>query len=133
MITFATSKYLYFYKDKLNKLKLETMKQVKLVTVTRKDLTAGYQLVQTGHSIAEFAHQYPTHFHEWIQNSNYLVSLSVDNEENLNELYDKLKYFGANVVAFTEPDINDQLTSICYYGTPELRKLTQKLNLALNN
>jgi len=34
-------------------------------------------------------------------------------------------------VAFTEPDIGDQLTSICFYGTPEMRKITNKLKLAL--
>lgn len=60
-----------------------------------------------------------------------MVSLSVDNEETLKNLYNKLKCNGANVVAFNEPDINNQLTSICYYGTPEMRKLTQKLDLAL--
>jgi len=38
---------------------------------------------------------------------------------------------GADVVPFYEPDIDNQLTAICYYGTPELRKITNKLNLAL--
>ena len=107
--------------------------QIKLVTVTRKDLKNGQQLVQSAHSLAEFAHQFPNHFKDWKQNSNYIISLSVDNEEKLQRLYYKLQDNGANVVAFTEPDINDQLTSICYYGTPELRKLTEKLDLALNN
>jgi hypothetical protein len=87
--------------------------------------------VQTGHSIAEFAHLYPNHFNDWMRESKYLVSLSVDNEESLKDLYNKLKSNGANVVAFTEPDIQDQLTSICYFGTPEMRKHTQKLDLAL--
>lgn len=109
------------------------MKQVKLVTVTRKDLHAGYQLVQTAHSVAEFAHQFPQEFAEWNQQSKYIISLSVDNEEKLQRLFYKLQDNGANVVAFNEPDIQDQLTSICYYGTPELRKLTEKLDLALNN
>ncbi len=90
-------------------------------------------MVQTGHSIAEFAHQYPDQFHDWIQNSNYLVSLSTDDEESLKELYNKLMHNGAHVVAFIEPDIGDQLTSICYFGTPEMRKLTEKLDLALKN
>lgn len=89
--------------------------------------------MQTGHSIAEFAHQYPNQFRDWISNSNYLISLSTDDEESLKDLYDKLKYYGAHVVAFTEPDIDDQVTSICYYGTLELRKHTQKLDLALKN
>ena len=91
------------------------------------------QLAQTGHSIAEFAHSYPSQFQDWHNNSNYLISLSIDNEENLQNLYDKLKYYGANVVAFNEPDINNQLTSICFYGTPEMQMHTKKLDLALNN
>jgi len=36
-------------------------------------------------------------------------------------------------VAFHEPDIDNQLTSICYYGTPELCKLTQNLDLAFKS
>jgi chaperonin GroEL (HSP60 family) len=87
--------------------------------------------VQTAHSVAEFAHQFPNQFQDWKTTSNYVVSLSTDNEEKLKRLYYKLLDNGAHVVAFTEPDIGDQLTSICYYGTPELRKITNKLNLAL--
>lgn len=108
-------------------------KQVKLVTVTRADLHAGVQLAQSIHSATTFAHKYPDQFHDWISNSNYVVSLSIDNEEKLQRLFYKLQDNGAHVVAFTEPDIGDQLTSICYYGTPEMRKYTDKLDLALNN
>lgn len=107
--------------------------QVKLVTVTRKDLSAGQQLVQSGHAIAEFAHKHPAKFHEWMQDSQYLVSLSIDNEEKLKDIYYKLKYYGADVVSFTEPDIDNQWTAICFYGTPEMIKITKKLDLALNN
>jgi CRISPR/Cas system-associated endoribonuclease Cas2 len=104
---------------------------VKLVTVTRKDLTAGYQLVQSGHSIAEFIQHFPDKFAEWKQQSNYLISLSTDNEERLQRLFYKLQDNGADVVAFYEPDIDNQMTAICYYGTPEMRKHTDKLDLAL--
>ena len=107
------------------------MKQVKLVTVTRKDLDAGYQLVQTAHSVAEFAQSFPNQFLDWKKDSNYLISLSVDNEEKLQRLFYKLQDNGADVVAFYEPDIDNQLTAICYYGTPEMRKITQNLDLAL--
>jgi len=47
----------------------------------------------------------------------------VDNEEKLQRLYYKLLDNGADVVAFHEPDIDNQLTSICFYGTPEMRKI----------
>ena len=108
------------------------MKQIKLVTITRKDLHAGYQLVQTAHSVAEFAHQFPNQFQDWKTTSNYVISLSIDNEDKLQRLFYKLQDNGADVVAFTEPDIDDQLTAICYYGTPEMIKITNKLNLALS-
>jgi hypothetical protein len=90
-------------------------------------------LAQTLHSSSRFAYHYPELHREWIEKSEYVVSLSVDNEKKLQDLYDKLKWYGANVVAFHEPDMQNQLTSICYYGTPEMRKHTQKLDLALSN
>ena len=108
-------------------------RQVKLVTVTRKDLSAGYQLVQSAHALAEFAHKFPNHFSDWMRDSQYLVSLSTDNEDSLKDLYNELKYYGASVVAFSEPDIQDQWTAICFYGTPEMMRITRKLELALNN
>jgi hypothetical protein len=61
-----------------------------------------------------------------------LISLSTDNEEKLQRLFYKLQDNGADVVAFYEPDIQNQLTAICYYGTPEMRKHTDKLDLALD-
>jgi hypothetical protein len=85
------------------------------------------------HSSSRFAYHYPELHREWIEQSEYVVSLSVDNEEQLLNLYDNLKSNGASIVAFHEPYFENQLTSICYYGTPELRKLTQKLDLALKN
>jgi len=62
-----------------------------------------------------------------------VVALSIDNEDKLEYLYNKLYNYGAHVARFTEPDIGDQLTSICYYGTPVLQRLTNKLDLAFKN
>lgn len=109
------------------------MKQVKLITVTRKEISPGYQLVQSGHAIAEFAHQFPDKFTQWKEQSNYLVSLSTDNEKTLQDLYNKLQYYGADIVAFYESDIQNQMTAICFYGTPEMQHYTKKLDLALQN
>jgi predicted lactoylglutathione lyase len=89
-------------------------------------------MAQAIHSNHRFAHHYPELHREWIEKSEYVISLSVKNEEQLKDLYDKLKWHGAHVVAFYEPDIDNQMTSICYYGTPEMRKHTQKLDLALS-
>jgi len=103
------------------------------VTVTRNDIAAGHQLAETIHSVSEFAFKFPDRFQHWKTTSNYVVALSIDDEEKLEDLYSRLKWHGADVIGFNEPDINNQLTSICYYGTPELQKHTSKLKLALKN
>ena len=90
-------------------------------------------MAQTIHSSSRFAYHYPELHRDWIEQSEYVVSLSVSNEEQLQRLYYKLLDNAANVVAFHEPDIQNQLTSICYYGTPELMRLTQKLDLSFKN
>jgi len=61
-----------------------------------------------------------------------VVSLEISNEEKLKQLYEKLEWRGADVTRFYEPDIDDQLTSICYVADPELIKVTKKLKLALS-
>ena len=61
-----------------------------------------------------------------------MVSLGITNEEKLKQLYEKLEWRGADVTRFYEPDIDDQLTSICYVADPELIKVTKKLKLALS-
>jgi hypothetical protein len=62
-----------------------------------------------------------------------LISLSTSNEESLKDLYNKLQYYGADIVAFYEPDVQNQMTAFCFYGTPEMCKYTSKLDLALKN
>ena len=89
-------------------------------------------MVQSKHSFGRFAYHHYDKFKHWMETSEYLVSLSIENEEKLQDLYYKLQDNGADVVAFKEPDIDNQLTSICYYGTPELRKITNKLELSLS-
>ena len=108
------------------------MKQVKLTIIVRNDLTNGQQIAQSIHAVTEFAHKFPDQFQDWITNSQYVVALSTDNEEKLKELYKKLEWFGANVVKFHEPDMSNQLTSIAFYGTPEIMKITKHLKLALS-
>jgi peptidyl-tRNA hydrolase len=103
------------------------------VTITRRDLpTNGDILSQSIHSATEFAHKHPNLFKDWMTNSQYVVSLSANDEQHLKEIYTKLEWFGANVVKFHEPDMDNQLTSIAYYGTPELMRITDNLKLALS-
>lgn len=89
-------------------------------------------IAQAGHSIVEFSKNFSELYENWYNYSNYLIVLETDNEDKLQRLFYKLQDNGADVVAFTEPDIDNQLTAICYYGTPEMIKITNKLNLALS-
>ena len=104
-------------------------KESKLITITRADIAPGYQVVQTAHAIADFAYEHPDTFKEWKQNSNSIISLSAKDKDHLIRLYDKLSKLTPTIIFF-EPDIDDY-TSICLYGTPEIRKKLSHLPLSL--
>jgi hypothetical protein len=99
------------------------------VVITRGDISPGYQSVQSCHSIADFAFEHPEIFSKWKSESNSIICLSVKNEFELKKLYENLKDLTPSVI-FYEPDV-DELTSICLYGTPEIRKKLRSLPLLL--
>ena len=111
----------------------QKLNETKLVSITRQDLTAGYQVVQTAHAIADFAHDHPDQFRQWKQESNSIITLSTTDEKSLTDLYFKLKEKTPFVTTFHEPDIGNQMTAICVYGTPEIRKMLCSLPLALKS
>jgi hypothetical protein len=74
---------------------------------------------------------HPERARQW--NNNFLICLSVDNEEKLGNLLVKLKERGIHVSAFYEPDIDYQLTGIAFAGCEQSAKLTSSLPLALKN
>lgn len=109
------------------------MKQInnetKLVTITRRDISDGYVVVQTAHAVADFAAEHPIKFKDWKSNSNSIITLSISDEKSLLKIYNKLKEL-TEVSIFFEPDV-DSYTSLAIYGTPEVRKLLSYLPLAL--
>jgi len=68
-------------------------------------------------------------FKQWKSESNSIICLSVKDEKDLLKLYDKLKSETQSIIFF-EPDI-DEYTSMCVYGTPEIRKKLKSLPLLL--
>ena len=100
----------------------------KLVVITRCDLTPGYQAQQSTHSVADFAHEFPQQFNDWKKNSNSIICLQVNNEKELDALYQKLSKL-TPVTKFYEPDLNDELTSICLYADKDVRKKVSYLPL----
>ena len=102
----------------------------RLIVVTREDLKPGYQIAQSGHAISQFILEHHDLAKEW--NNNYLISLSVSSEQKLENLLRKLIDIGHRVSYFLEPDINNELTSICFIETESTKKLTSHLPLSLN-
>ena len=110
---------------------MKQINETKLVVITRSDIPLGYQAVQSTHSVADFAFEYPDTFAKWKLESNSIICLSVKNESELQKLYDKFKDLTPSVI-FYEPDV-DEMTSICLYGTPDIRKKLRSLPLLLKN
>lgn len=100
----------------------------KLVIITRSDLNNGFQAQQSTHSTADFAYEFPTDFKNWKETSNSIICLGVNNEEELDKWYNILSDM-TNVTKFYEPDIKDQLTSICLYANEPIRKKLSSLPL----
>ncbi len=91
-------------------------------------MTPGYITVQTVHSCADFADQFPSDFSEWKKATNSIICLGVKDETHLMSLYNTIKS-KTNISLFYEPDVNAN-TSLCFYAsTPELRGLTSNLPL----
>ena len=109
---------------------ISKFEETKLVIITRSDFEhPGYALPQSLHAIADFAYEHPETFHRWKKESNSVICLSVDSEERLLKYYGKLSRL-TPATKFYEPDV-DQWTSICVYGTPDIRKKLSHLPLAL--
>lgn len=109
---------------------MNQIKDLKLITITRGDIAPGYQVVQSAHSLADFSFEYPDYFKEWKETSNSIICLSIDSKDKLIKLYDRLSKL-TPAVLFFEPDIDDY-TSLCLYGTPDIRKKLSNLSLSLS-
>jgi hypothetical protein len=86
-------------------------------------------VVQSTHSIADFAHEHPTKFKEWKEASNSIICLSAKSEAHLIKLYEKYQNV-TEASLFFEPDV-DAYTSACFFGTPQVRKSLSNLSLSL--
>jgi hypothetical protein len=86
---------------------------------------------QSGHALAQFMLDHPDQASQW--NNNYLICLSVDDEEHLKKLMTKLHAHGITTSHFLEPDIGFELTAIAFEGTEKAAKLTSSFQLALKN
>lgn len=103
--------------------------ETKLRVVTRKDLTIGQQSTQGCHAAIDFQHQHPIESKIWHNNSNYLILLTVANEQKLYELISKAILRGIKHTIFREPDLNNEITAVAFDATEDARKLTSSCPL----
>jgi hypothetical protein len=82
------------------------------------------------HASLEFAFEFPKQFRDWHDTSNSVVILTVKNEEELKKQYNKFVSLGRCVSKFSEPDIGNELTSICIEPHECNKKLLSWLPLA---
>jgi len=104
----------------------------KLYVITRRDLTPGYQAVQSIHAAQQFALEHPSINREWHEQSNYLSLLSVEDEHALKELGVEAVHRGLAISGFWEPDIVWGLTAIVIEPGKKSERLLKRLPLALS-
>lgn len=105
----------------------------KLYLVTRKDISPGYQAVQSCHALRQFTAEHPEVDEQWFKTSNYLCLLSVKDEEELYSLVCKAKNNNIKVSVFREPDIENQITAIALEPCEGAKELCKNLRLALRD
>lgn len=103
----------------------------KLYLVTRRDIPAGYQAVQSCHATRQFTADYPELDGEWFEKSNYMCLLSVENERELMRLLVLAHDHGLRSSVFREPDVGGAITAIALEPHPKSQELCKQLPLAL--
>ena len=106
------------------------MKQIKLTTITRRDLSAGYQSVQSTHAAIQFVFEHPEIANIWFKDP-YLAQLSVENEDALKHLIHKLQKNDIKYSIFREPDLGNEITAIAIEPSDKARRMLSYCPLML--
>jgi len=80
----------------------------------------------------EFEKQQKSHYELWYHNSKTIVFLSVESIAELEKLRENLLGNKIPFAGFREPDLNNQLTSLCIISTNKTKQLCKNLPLALS-
>lgn len=98
----------------------------------RKDLEPGAKLAQSCHTAFRFADEWRHTTNDWMDNSEYICILEIDNELELTNLLEKARQENIPSSCFIEPDFNNSLTAIALAPGPQSKKLCSGLKLALS-
>lgn len=103
----------------------------KLTVITRSDIDPGYQATQSVHAGIQFIFEHPDRAGPWYKDSNYLALLSAKDENHLKEIILDCHKHNIKHSVFTEPDIDNQITSVAIEPGEKTRKITSRLPLLL--
>jgi peptidyl-tRNA hydrolase len=102
----------------------------KLYLVTHAGLSAGYQIAQVAHVVADYIMTHPEAAKNWHTISNYIIVLEVDDQESLLDLHEEARNASLQVVAFQEPDLNFETTALAFSPSEQTTAFLRHLRLA---
>jgi hypothetical protein len=84
------------------------------------------------HGAIQFTFDHPQIAKNWFEISNYIVALSIKNEEELLKLIKKAEDNNLKYSIYREPDLENQITSIAIEPGEQTKRLCKNLKLALS-
>lgn len=88
-------------------------------------------MAQAVHAAFHFYHDFPSLARPWLIQSNFLVIVSVPDENVLLDLITQASVRGITRVAVREPDLDNEATALALAPGKEAQKLCASLPLAL--
>jgi hypothetical protein len=92
-------------------------------------LSIGYQAAQCVHAARLFQDEFPEIEGAWFKKSNYIVLLTIANEESLSALINEAKEKQIRLSIFKEPDLNNEITAVTLEPGIRSKKLCRNLKL----
>lgn len=99
--------------------------------LVRRDLSPGLQLAQSVHAAIQFTQEWPDLAEPWYCESNYLVVVSVENEDALKDIADQARELNVRYSITTEPDLDDTWTAVALQPGETARLICACMELAL--
>jgi peptidyl-tRNA hydrolase len=103
----------------------------KLYIITRRDMSPGYQAVQSCHALRQFVAEHSEIDKVWYEVSSYIALLAAHDEDELMDLVARANDMGLQVSTYREPDVGDRVTAIAIGPHSEASKLCRGFPLAL--
>lgn len=101
-----------------------------MYVVTHAELTAGYQIAQIAHAVADFALHRSDSFTRWHTTDQRILALQTPCFESLATLHQNALDVGLDVVPFYEPDLDNEITSLAFVPSEKNKKFLANLPLA---